>query len=70
MKRYLQVFVALATSPMSGAFAPSMKASELDKTTAIALTQPIAVKGVSLPPAPRSSRRLDSPAISTAPTRT
>ena len=70
MKRYLQVFVALATSPMSGAFAPSMKASELDKTTAIAVTQPIAVKGVTLPPGPRISQRRNSPLISTAPTRT
>ena len=70
MKRYLPVFAALATSLMTGGFASSLKAAELDKKTSIALTQPIAVKGVSLPPAPRSSRRLDSPPISTAPTRT
>jgi hypothetical protein len=50
MKRSLIVFAALAISLMSSAFAPSLKASELDKRTTITISQPVAVQGTILPP--------------------
>jgi hypothetical protein len=50
MKRYLPVFVALAMSLMSSAFVPSLKAGARDKKTTISISQPISVKGVTLPP--------------------
>jgi len=50
MKRSLPVFAALATSLMSSAFTHSLKASELDKKTIITISQPVTVKGTTLPP--------------------
>ena len=49
MKSYLPVFAALATSLMSSAFIPSLKASESDKKTIITISQPVAVQGTILP---------------------
>ena len=49
MTRYLPVFAALAVSLMSGAFVPSLKASEWDKRTTMTISQPVAVEGTILP---------------------
>jgi hypothetical protein len=49
MKRYLSVFTALALSLMSSAFAPSLKASEVDDKTMITINQPVSVDGTVLP---------------------
>jgi hypothetical protein len=49
MRRYLPIFAALATSLMSSAFVPSLKASESDEKTIITITQPIDVQGTILP---------------------
>src|SRR5580698_5918915 len=49
MKRYLTVAVALATSLMSSAFVPSLKATEWDKKTLITISAPVAVEGTILP---------------------
>jgi len=60
MKRYLPVFAVLATSLMSSAFVPSLKASESDKKTLITISQPVAVEGVILPAGKYVLRLLDS----------
>src|ERR1700675_4017250 len=60
MKRYLPVFAALATSLMSSAFVPSLKASESDKKTIITISQPVAVEGAILPAGQYVLRLLDS----------
>ena len=49
MKCYLTVFAALAISLMSGAFVPSLKASETDEKTIITINQPVSVDGKVLP---------------------
>jgi hypothetical protein len=49
MKRYSRVFAALAMSLMSSALIPSLKASETDKKTIIAISRPVAVQGTILP---------------------
>lgn len=49
MKRYLTVLAALATSVVSSTLAPSLKASEWDKKTIIAISRPLAVDGTILP---------------------
>jgi hypothetical protein len=49
MKHYVPVFAALALSLMSGAFAPSLKASESDEKTIITINQPVSVDGTVLP---------------------
>jgi hypothetical protein len=49
MKQYLPVITALATSLMSSPFIPSLKAGDLDKTTTITISQPVAVEGTILP---------------------
>ncbi|HTA41262.1 MAG TPA: hypothetical protein VK789_02375 [Bryobacteraceae bacterium] len=49
MRRYLPVFAALATSLMSSAFVPLLKASESDEKTVITTSQPIDVQGTILP---------------------
>ena len=48
MKRYLNVFAALAMSLMSSALIPSLKGGELDKKTTITISQPISVEGTVL----------------------
>jgi hypothetical protein len=49
MKRYVPVIAALATSLMSSAFVPSLKASEWDEKTIITISQPVDVQGTILP---------------------
>jgi hypothetical protein len=49
MKLYLPAFAALSMSLISGAFIPSLKASELDEKTIIKVSQPVAVDGTVLP---------------------
>jgi hypothetical protein len=49
MKRHLCVFAALAVSLMSGAYIPSLKASESDKKTVITISRPVIVRGTTLP---------------------
>jgi len=49
MKKCLPVITALATSLMSSPFIPSLKAGDLDKTTTITISQPVAVEGTILP---------------------
>jgi hypothetical protein len=49
MKRYLTVAAALATSLMSSAFVPSLKAGEWDKKTLITISAPVSVEGTILP---------------------
>jgi hypothetical protein len=49
MKNYLPVLTALATSLMSSALIPSLKASDVDKKTIITISQPVAVEGTILP---------------------
>jgi len=49
MKRYLTVAATLATSLMSSAFVPLLKASEWDKKTIITISRPVSVEGTILP---------------------
>jgi hypothetical protein len=49
MFRYLPVFAALASSLVSGVFAPSLKADEWDKKTNITVSQRFAVEDTVLP---------------------
>jgi hypothetical protein len=61
MRRYLPVFAALATSLMSSAFVPSLKASESDEKTIITISQPIDVQGTILPAGQYVLKLQDSP---------
>jgi hypothetical protein len=61
MKRYLPVFAALATSLMSSAFVPLLKASESDEKTIITISQPIDVQGTILPAGQYVLKLQDSP---------
>lgn len=61
MKRYLPVFAALATSLMSSAFVPSLRASESDEKTIITISQPIEVQGTILPAGQYVMKLQDSP---------
>jgi hypothetical protein len=49
MKRYLFTFTALAMSLTSGAFAPSLRASDWDEKTIITTSQPVTVPSKTLP---------------------
>ena len=60
MKRYLPVFAALALCLMSSAFAPSLKASEVDEKTIITINQPVSVDGTVLPAGRYVLKLLDS----------
>jgi hypothetical protein len=61
MNRYLRVFAALATSLMSSAFVPSLKAGESDEKTIITVSQPVDVQGTILPAGQYVLKLQDSP---------
>ena len=60
MKRYAQFLAVLAMILMGGTLIPSLKASETDKQTFIAISQPISVQGSTLPPGKYVLRLEDS----------
>ncbi len=60
MKLHLRVVTALALSLMSSAFVPSLKANESDKRTIITTSQPVTVRGTTLPPGTYELRVQDS----------
>jgi hypothetical protein len=49
MKRHVSVFAALAMCLIGSAFVPSLKASEWDKRTIVTISQPVTVRGATLP---------------------
>jgi hypothetical protein len=61
MNRYLRVFAALATSLMSSAFVPSLKAGESDEKTIVTISQPVDVQGTILPAGQYVLKLQDSP---------
>jgi hypothetical protein len=61
MKRYLPVFAAMATSLISSAFVPSLKASESDERTIITISRPVDVQGTVLPAGQYVLKLQDSP---------
>jgi len=61
MKRRLSAVAALAMSLMSSAFVPSLKASEFNKETIITISQPVSVRGTTLPPGTYVLRTQESP---------
>lgn len=60
MKHRLPIFATLAVSLISGAYVPSLKASESDRKTIITISQPISVEGTTLPPGQYVLRLQDS----------
>ena len=63
MKHYLPLLTTVAMSLMSSTFIPSLKAGNLDKQTAITISEPVSVEGTMLP-AGKYVLRLQDPSSS------